>query len=213
MRLSKAAGSLLPVAAFCAYLLATSIENAAPKSGRDGTVLLSAAQPAAVAAPRQPAALAWREAEASLLPEARAVTEPTAPAPTAPPPVAAAEPAVAVASPPAVTPEPKQAYRKVWAVVTAYCPCARCCGRSADGRTSIGLSAWKPGIAAEPRAVPYGTRIYVEGYGEAVVDDTGAAMRRVWRRKGQIQLDLRMTYHWQAREWGRQEMFVRVYED
>ena len=107
--------------------------------------------------------------------------------------------------------EKKKDYVERWALVTAYCPCSKCCGYGTPGRTSIGKSAWKPGIAADPRAVPYGTEIYVKGYGRRFVDDTGGAMRRSWRRKGILHLDIRMTYHYNAKKWGRKMMKVRIY--
>ncbi len=110
-----------------------------------------------------------------------------------------------------VTKVKKKDYVERWAVVTAYCPCSKCCGYATPGRTSIGKSAWKPGIAADPRAIPYGTEIYVKGYGRQIVDDTGGAMRHSWRRKGVLHLDIRMTYHYQAVKWGRKMMKVRIY--
>jgi 3D (Asp-Asp-Asp) domain-containing protein len=101
-------------------------------------------------------------------------------------------------------------YKTVKALVTAYCPCWRCCGSFANGRTSIGKSAWNPGIAADPSKLPYGTEIIVPGYGKAKVDDTGIAMRRSWRRRGVVHLDVRFDYHWQARQWGSKIMNVKV---
>ena len=112
----------------------------------------------------------------------------------------------------AVKKKRKKDYVERWAVVTAYCPCSKCCGYATPGRTSTGRSAWKPGIAADPRALPYGTEIYVKGYGRRRVDDTGGAMRRSWRRKGVLHLDIRMTYHYQAVRWGRKMMKVRIYK-
>lgn len=111
-----------------------------------------------------------------------------------------------------VTPPVSGDYREVWATVTAYCPCSRCCGRGSPGITSTGRSAWKPGIAADPQAITYGTRIDVPGYGLHVVDDTGGAMRRSWRVGGRLHLDIRMNYHWQARDWGKRLLKVKVYE-
>lgn len=107
----------------------------------------------------------------------------------------------------------REKYREMWAIVTAYCPCSRCCGRGAQGQTSQGTSAWKPGIAADPQALDYGTKVYVPGYGTFRVDDTGGAMRRSWRRNGQLHVDIRLTYHWQAREWGHRTMKIRVYDN
>jgi len=113
---------------------------------------------------------------------------------------------------PVIPLKPTTTYHEVWAVVTAYCPCRKCCGRHANGRTSTGTSAWLRGIAADPRIIPYNSRIFVEGYGSSRVDDTGGAMRRSWRRSGMIHVDLRMTYHYQARRWGRKIMKIRIYD-
>jgi len=103
-------------------------------------------------------------------------------------------------------------YREAVAMVTAYCPCARCCGSFANGRTSTGASAWRPGLAAAPLALPYGTRVFVPGYGVSAVDDTGGAMRRSWQVRGQLHIDVRMNYHHEARVWGVQYLHVRIYD-
>jgi len=103
-------------------------------------------------------------------------------------------------------------YREERATVTAYCPCQRCCGPLARGITSTGVPAWGPGVAADPDRLPYGSRIFVPGYGVATVDDTGGAMRRAWRLRGRLHVDVRMDGHREAREWGRRELLIRVYE-
>ena len=103
-------------------------------------------------------------------------------------------------------------HREETALVTAYCPCAKCCGSFASGTTSIGADAWLPGLAADPTYLDYGTRVYVPGYGLTVVDDTGGAMRRHWRRDGFLHLDVRMTYHYEAKQWGSRYVKVRIYE-
>ncbi|MDR1520575.1 MAG: 3D domain-containing protein [Planctomycetota bacterium] len=104
-------------------------------------------------------------------------------------------------------------YREEVAMVTAYCPCARCCGSLSPGITSIGKNAWLPGVAADPLYLNYGTRIFVPGYGLAEIDDTGGAMRRHWRRDGLLHVDLRMTYHHEAKQWGKQYLRVKIYDD
>ena len=88
--------------------------------------------------------------------------------------------------------------------VTAYCPCKRCCGPRARGRTATGDSAWSRGVAADWRYWPPGTVVYIEGYGEAVVDDKGGKI------KGKKRFDIRMTYHWQARDHGDQDVEVII---
>ncbi len=104
-------------------------------------------------------------------------------------------------------------YREENALVTAYCPCAKCCGTQSPGITSTGKSAWTTGFAADPLKLDYGTRVMVEGYGLSVVDDTGGAMRRHWRRDGILHIDVRMTYHYEARQWGKRYMRVKIYEN
>ena len=103
-------------------------------------------------------------------------------------------------------------YREEVALVTAYCPCSKCCGSFANGITSIGKNAWSEGLAADPLYLDYGTKVMVPGYGMSVVDDTGGAMRRHWRRNGILHIDVRMTYHFEARQWGKQYLRVRIYD-
>lgn len=103
-------------------------------------------------------------------------------------------------------------YREEVAMVTAYCPCVKCCGSSAIGITSIGKNAWTPGLAADPEYLGYGTTVFVPGYGLSNIDDTGGAMRRHWRRNGVLHIDVRMTYHYEARQWGKQYLRVKIYD-
>ena len=64
-------------------------------------------------------------------------------------------------------------------LVTAYCPCGKCCGKYADGKTSIGRNARKIlGVAADPNVLAYGTKLKIPGVGTREVDDTGGAMRQ-----------------------------------
>lgn len=104
-------------------------------------------------------------------------------------------------------------YREEVALITAYCPCAKCCGTQSPGITSTGKSAWTPGLAADPFYLDYGTKVFVPGYGLSVVDDTGGAMRRHWRRDGLLHIDLRMTYHYEARQWGKKYLRIKIYEE
>lgn len=94
-------------------------------------------------------------------------------------------------------------------LVTAYCPCGKCCGKNADGLTSQGRDAFKTcGIAADPTVIPYGTIVEIPGAGEFIVDDTGGAMRQNWRKRRIIHLDLRFALHEDALAWGRQILTV-----
>lgn len=104
-------------------------------------------------------------------------------------------------------------FREELALVTAYCPCPKCCGSQAHGITSIGKNAWTPGLAADPIYLDYGTKVFVPGYGQSVIDDTGGAMRRHWRQNGVLHIDVRMTYHYEARQWGKQYLLVKIYDE
>ena len=94
--------------------------------------------------------------------------------------------------------------------VTAYCPCEKCCGEYADGKTSTNRNAWKTfGIAADPKIIPYGTVLLIPGVGERIVDDTGGAMRQS-ARKGIYHIDVRFHDHQEAKKFGVQWLKVRV---
>ena len=107
--------------------------------------------------------------------------------------------------------------------VTAYCPCGACCGwernwwgrpvysygpnrgqRKEVGRTASGTRARLGTIAADTRLFPFGTIMYVPGYGYGVVEDRGGAIRG-------NKIDLYYRTHQQALEWGRQQLAVRVW--
>ena len=103
-------------------------------------------------------------------------------------------------------------WKTVRAKVTAYDPSRLSCGKFADGKTSIGRNAWKlDGVAAYPKAIPYGTWVVIPGAGGRTVDDTGSAMRASWRRYRRFQIDQRVTYPYQARRWGVKYMDVKLY--
>jgi uncharacterized protein YabE (DUF348 family) len=82
------------------------------------------------------------------------------------------------------TPEGKLEYwRKFRALVTSYT--AATCGKTRDdpyyGITSMGLQAGRGIVAVDPRVINMGSTIYVPGYGEGFVGDTGGQIigRRV----------------------------------
>jgi 3D (Asp-Asp-Asp) domain-containing protein len=100
---------------------------------------------------------------------------------------------------------------RVKALVTAYCPCEKCCGKLANGSTSTGRDASKhSGVAADPKAIPYGSVVKLPGVGLREVDDTGGAMRQSWKN-GTYHLDLRFRSHDEALRWGRKWMVVEIY--
>ena len=61
--------------------------------------------------------------------------------------------------------------------LTGYCHCAKCCGKS-TGITASGARATEGvTIAADTRKLPMGTRVYIEGVGERIVQDRGGAIK------------------------------------
>ncbi|MCS7224113.1 MAG: 3D domain-containing protein [Armatimonadetes bacterium] len=84
---------------------------------------------------------------------------------------------------------------------TAYCP-RGCCG-SGGGRTASGRRA-EYGIAAvDPRVIPLGTALYVDGYGFAIAADVGTAI------KGN-RIDLCFPTHREANLFGRRTVRVLI---
>jgi 3D (Asp-Asp-Asp) domain-containing protein len=60
-------------------------------------------------------------------------------------------------------------------------------------------------VATDPEVIPLGTKIWVEGYGEAVAEDTGGLV------KGNI-IDLYFPTESECWEFGRRQVEVRVLE-
>ena len=89
---------------------------------------------------------------------------------------------------------------------TAYnWDCATCNGRGLTA-TGYNLKANPDGvIAVDPRVIPLGTKVYVEGYGYAVARDTGGAI------KGN-RIDVHMRSISAARQFGRQSVKVTIIE-
>jgi len=88
---------------------------------------------------------------------------------------------------------------------TAYDPGPISCGKYADGYTSIGLKAGRGVVAVDPRVIPLGTRLYIEGYGLAVAGDVGSAI------KGR-RIDLGFPTYREALQYGRRTVKVYLLE-
>jgi len=86
---------------------------------------------------------------------------------------------------------------------TAYSPyCGGCQGVSAGGYNYRENPNMKL-IAVDPRIIPLGTKVWVEGYGHAVAGDTGGAI------KGN-RIDVLMPTESQAEVWGRKRVKIKV---
>ena len=88
-------------------------------------------------------------------------------------------------------------------VVTGYCSCPLCCGPNASGLTASGTKAQLGTMSADPAIFPFGTQLNVPGYGDGVVEDTGA------RVKG-YHIDVWFPSHAKAKAWGTREMYVEL---
>ncbi len=99
---------------------------------------------------------------------------------------------------------------------TAYCACYDCCGKYPGnkwyGITATGTRAKVGTIAVDPKVIPLGTEVYIEGlggaknYGFATAEDTGGAI------KGKI-IDLYFNTHKETVNWGRQQVNVYILKE
>ena len=85
--------------------------------------------------------------------------------------------------------------------ITAYCPCAKCCGK-ATGRTASGTMATVGRTVAAPKNFSFGTKISINGK-TYVVEDRGGAI------KGN-RIDLFVNSHSEALRWGVKYLPVKV---
>ena len=88
--------------------------------------------------------------------------------------------------------------------LTGYCACMYCCGKT-DGITSTGVKA-RAGrtIAVDPRIIPYGSTVIINGK-EYVAEDCGGAIKNK-------KIDIFFNSHEEALEWGVKyaEVYVKV---
>lgn len=59
--------------------------------------------------------------------------------------------------------------------ITAYCPCAECCGRWADGLTASGLPAGPGIVAVDPDVIPLGSTVIIDRQ-KYLAADTGSGV-------------------------------------
>ncbi len=96
-----------------------------------------------------------------------------------------------------------QTRRVVRLLATAYDPGPRSCGRRCTGRTDCGLRAGYGVAAVDPRVIPLGSKLYVEGYGYALAGDIGPSI------KGK-RIDLGYDSYPEARRFGRKWVTVHI---
>ncbi len=114
--------------------------------------------------------------------------------------------------------------KREYVKVTGYCNCGKCCSWKRSwfgfgspvytsgskrgqtkkvGITASGTRAKRGTIAADPKVYPFGTRIFIPGYGYGTVEDVGGAI------KGK-HLDVWFPSHEEARSWGTQQVKISV---
>lgn len=94
-------------------------------------------------------------------------------------------------------------HRVVKMSASAYDPGPRSCGKRATGRTAMGLRAGYGVVAVDPKVIPLGSKLYIEGYGFAVAGDTGGAI------KGR-RIDLGFGTYPEAIRFGRKSVKVHM---
>ena len=70
-------------------------------------------------------------------------------------------------------------------------------------RTATGTWPSRGTVAVDPRVIPLGTELHIEGYGPAVAADTGGAIQ------GQ-KIDLYMDSEHECLQWGRRKVEVQI---
>ena len=87
-------------------------------------------------------------------------------------------------------------------VATAYCPCVKCCGKT-DGITATGTKATAGRtIAVDPRMIPYGSKIYIDGH-EYIAEDCGGAIK-------EDRIDIFYDTHEEALRFGRKTLEIEI---
>ncbi len=102
------------------------------------------------------------------------------------------------------TTKKKAAYKTMTVKATAYT--AKCKGCSGITATGINLNK-NPNakvISVDPKQIPLGSKVYVEGYGMAVAGDTGGAIKK-------NKIDLHMPTKKKALNWGVRTVKIKVY--
>lgn len=93
--------------------------------------------------------------------------------------------------------------KQMTVVATAYtASCTGCSGVTATG-INLNKNPNMKVISVDPSVIPLGSRVWVEGYGEAIAGDTGGAI------KGN-RIDLHMPSQSAASSWGRRTVNIKI---
>ena len=105
----------------------------------------------------------------------------------------------------------EQDYYEVTARISAYAPFDNKSGICNNGdpmNTATMTLPQRGTLAVDPRRLPYGSRIYIPGYGYGTAEDTGSFMRNY----DGIAIDVFVETYKEAMEFGVQYKTVRVYK-
>ena len=103
----------------------------------------------------------------------------------------------AIVVPPIEGLDPSQVKEVKTMSATGYDP------ESAGTTTATGTTAKRGTVAVYPSEIPLGTRMYIEGYGYGMAEDTGSAI-------GYGRIDLYFMRHTEAIQWGRRSVQVYI---
>ncbi|WP_342528130.1 LysM peptidoglycan-binding domain-containing protein [Chryseomicrobium sp. FSL W7-1435] len=98
------------------------------------------------------------------------------------------------------SPEAAQTFKVEATAYTAYC--TGCSGVTATG-IDLRANPHLKVIAVDPKVIPLGSRVWVEGYGEAIAGDTGGAI------KGN-KIDVFIPNQQDALNWGRKTVTIKI---
>ncbi len=99
--------------------------------------------------------------------------------------------------------------RTIDVTTTGYAPFDNTSGICTDGdptNTATGTYPEHGTIAVDPEVIPYGTEMYIPGYGKGTAEDTGATMRNATTPH----IDLYFDTHSEAMAWGVQEKNIII---
>lgn len=85
---------------------------------------------------------------------------------------------------------------------SAYCGCAKCCGKT-TGRTASGTKATAGRTVAMSSKYPFGTKVEIKGMGTYTVEDRGGAITG-------NKIDIYFDSHQDALNFGRKTVYLRV---
>mgnify|MGYP003530874869 CR=1 FL=1 len=98
---------------------------------------------------------------------------------------------------------PAAVEKELTMTATAYtASCAGCSGITATG-INLKANPNQKVISVDPTVIPLGSKVWVEGYGEAIAGDTGGAI------KGNV-IDIFIPTKQEALNWGRKTVKVKV---